>query len=54
MNVIEIFDRRVSNSTFDVLHPLVALVLVPAVEHADLIDWKNYLERVEDGGGALQ
>jgi hypothetical protein len=36
------------------LHPLIPLILVPAVEHAHLVDREYYLERVEDGGGALQ
>ena len=46
MNIIEILDGRVPHSTLDVLDPLIPLLQVPAVEHADLIDGEYYLERV--------
>jgi hypothetical protein len=46
MNIIEILDGRVPHSTLDVLHPLIPLVLEPAVEHAHLIEGEYYLERV--------
>jgi hypothetical protein len=46
MNIIEILDGRVAHSTLNVLHPLIPLILVPAVEHAHLVDGEYYLEWV--------